>query len=229
MIISRQALKAAAVACDPAQNRYFSAAVFVTPADGVQATDGHLAVKVADRSPFPDADFPVVDGVPELATPTANVPIAVDTLDRLIKATAKRSPVPILSSIRVGESADGQRYAVATDLQAPMVAKVAPVADGPTLPALDRVWLKADVPVVRVCIAGPMLARLAKIAAAVHDNAKGNQTITLSIPIPLVVDSPDERPEVDRVRLAAGCDTAIGFTVNGREVTASGVFMGCRE
>jgi hypothetical protein len=177
MLLKRELLSTVRPAVTDADTRYTLSSIQINPNGAVVATNGHILIKATELHPIPNADFPVVPGVPECVTdPTAPILLPADLADRLIKAMPKRSSLPALYTVSVTVNGDGSAYAAATDLQAPTVAKLTP-EEGQTFPAYDRVFPDKDRPVVSILLGIPVLEVLIKSAKAA--GAKG---IKLALP-----------------------------------------------
>jgi hypothetical protein len=207
MIIRREALKACLVATDAHETRYNLDAVQVLPDGRLVATDGHLLLVARDKEPMKDEDFPSKDVPAFKGSPKTPVALPKAVVLKLIAAMPKGGTIPILGATQVGTNGNGA-YAVATDLETPLVA---------TLPAPDAFpdWPKVVPPANRkhltLILTGTMLQQLAKAAAAVN-----GKYVRLELPIDKK--HHDERTIVDAVRVV----------ISGDEVDIEGAAMPCR-
>lgn len=226
MIIRRDALKAALVCCTSHDTRYYLHAVQIQPAGYVEATDGGILVRVSDRAPQPDEEYPQVPGVANLVgTLTAPLLISHDVAMKLIGATAKKSTIPILTSIRVGTDGDS-RYAIATDLEVPLVVCLDSANQDQKFPTTDRVLIKkGDRKVVKLILAAEMLQKLAKVATEIG-RTRSTNSVTLEIPIePAYQGTITEEGET---RGDGIINSGVRFTASGLDCTVEGVVMPCR-
>lgn len=222
MIIRRETLKAALCAVSGDDSRYFLQAVCVRSDGAVDATDGHILARVRDCYPSKDEDFPQVAGVGSPFAPPdmKGLILPEATVQKLIGAMPKKSPIDILKCARVGY-VDGHAYAVATDLSVPLVACV-DEAQQQRFPKVEtmledaRKWDAAQT--VSVCLDGALLAVLAKMAKETGGTGKRGVTLTMQIPAPTVEGG--ERPAV--------CN-ALRYTITGTEATVEGLIMPMRE
>src|SRR5678810_545182 len=122
MIIRREVLKAVQSAVTKDDTRYALNHIQVQPDGACVATDGHVLLIGRDRYPMADADYPT-DSLPEFSgDSTTPVMLPADVVTKLIAGTPKKTPIPILQSIRIGANgAPNKVYAVSTDLQTPTV------------------------------------------------------------------------------------------------------------
>ena len=230
MIIKRETLKTALHATDKdGDRRYFMSVVRVLPSGVVEATDGTILVRVSDPYPHAVEDFPIVPGAENLNGMETGTLIPTEIVDKLIKGTAKKPTIPILSAIRVGEQ-DGRKYAIATDLTVPVVVCLdnANSKDAGPFPKTDHVMGQDGErgPVIKLTLSAAMLARLAAIARDAG-RLKSNNTLTLEIPT-------DEKYR--ETRKDAGGDTVAGDSImssvrftTGSECRVDGVVMPCRQ
>ena len=241
MIIRREAFKAAALATDSKDSRFLQA-MEVQPDGSVRSTNGNIALIARNRHPMPDEHFPTA-GIPKFhGNPEKAILIPAETAARLVGATPKgKCRIPILTGIQIGTNGDGSTFAAATDLVAPMVAKINTSTDQ-TFPNLDRVMPPSTRPVRTVILAANMLETIAKASALVA--RKGLKTKgAVRLEIPYEPESYRTR-EGDRVHVDGcdhvGCDcprstevgeleVAIKFTITGEDVEITGVVMPCRD
>ena len=214
MIIKRVLLQAAAlVATRGMKVGLPHGAVQVYPDGMVEATDGHMAIQVRDQYPHLEEDWPT-KGLPELGPLTQPAVIPVDIVDRLIKGTAKKSPIPILSAVRVGHNGEAP-IACATDLQDPVVADLGPSQEEFRVPKIANVLIPADRPAIQVTFAADLLEQLVRLAK-LTSRAKSEQAIRFYVPSEAEYHSNGE--VVHGVRFTCGQD---GIDVEG-------VVMPCR-
>lgn len=225
MIIRRESLKAAlACAGDGTDMRYAFNQVQVRPDGTCIATDGQILVYVREpHHRFPDEDFPIVRGevekLTELTQP-ANIPRGM--VDRLIAGTPKKTSIPVLQCVRVGEDATLRPYAVSTDLQVPTVVSLAEQTTDHPLPAgIDKSMVQKG---ERASVSMTLSVIKLKQLIAVAEATKGGQSrsavcVTFEIPTDpqyqfTVGGVPDGR-----------VNSQIRFTTGGGEITAEGVVM----
>src|SRR4029450_3088825 len=167
MLIRRETLQAVRPATTTDDTRYFLAGIQILPSGACVATDGHVLIKASEPYPLENADFPTVPGMPADTTePSAPILIASDVAEKLIKATAKRTPIEVLKTIQVMTNGDGSSYAVATDLAVPIVVKLTPDPVR-TFPTFERVIPDSDRPTVTIVLGVPVLETLIKSAKAI--------------------------------------------------------------
>jgi hypothetical protein len=222
MIIRRAALAAALPAISMDDTRYHLAAVQCSPGL-VESTNGHLAIRMRDRAPFPAEDFPLGES-PDVTGYDGTVLIPAQIVATTIKALpAKIGTVPILSTAFVGrQTMNGQHVTITTtDLQSrqtsvlketegrfPDLARVVPAFE--TDPTIDR---------VTVCLGRAVLETLLKAMKA-SDQPSREPTVTLTIPLPSAPTTPDGH---DRV-----VDSALTAKWTGNELDGFAVLMPCR-
>jgi hypothetical protein len=218
MIIRREALKAALHCATADDSRYFLHGVHILPDGTVEATDGSILVRVHDRYAYAVEDFPAVPGVgsPFTPPPANGTIIPADIAKKLIAATAKKSTIPILTAVKVG-TVDGHTYAVATDLEAPLVVCLDRVNEEMRFPETDRVLIKdkARTGVIKLTLSAEMLATLAALGREIGW-AKSTNAVTLEIPT-----EAKDRTE-DQLH------SQIRFTAQGSDLSIEGVVMPCR-
>ncbi len=229
MIIKRTALKAALVATTDERSRYFLHAVRIHPDGTVEATDSHMLIRIKDRHPAVDADFPQLPGVGEI-TGTFKRPILIpaDLTERLIAATPKKHTIPILTSIQVGTDKDARRLALATDLQVPCVANLEPCNTTQTFPRTDRVMVQDGQrpQMVTLTLSAAMLAALVKIATTLG-RAKSENAVTFEIPTG--PEYQDTRQDEGGTQVPTGRITSsVRITMTGDDCDLEGVIMPCR-
>jgi len=221
MIIRRAALAAALPAVAMDDTRYHLAAVQCSPGL-VESTNGHLAIRMRDRAPFPAEDFPLGES-PDVEGYDGTVLIPADVVATTIKALPAKIGMPILSTAFVGrQTMNGQHVTITTtDLQSrqtsvlkedenarfPDLARVVPAFD--TDPTIDR---------VTVCLSRAVLETLLKAMKA-SDQPKGDPTVTFTLPLP----SPTTPDGHDRI-----VDSALTAKWTGNELDGWAVLMPCR-
>ena len=219
-VISRNTLKIAALATSDDTSRYTLNAVRVEPDGRCVATDGHILVIAKDGSATPDADFPVVPGLPENVNGSAGaVHIPTGIISRLIKAMPTKSTLPILTMARIGATPDGQAYAAATDLEAPTVAKIAELNG--QFPQYERVMVKDGqrAHVIKLTLSAEILATLAKMGQLAASHSKSLGAVTLEIPV----------GRCYRDKGTANINSAVRFTTGTpSSVLVEGAIMPCR-
>lgn len=222
MIIRRETLKTALLcrATDHISGRTATlGGVHLRPDGTVEATDGHILVRVTERYPFKDEDFPTVPGVAsELAAPERGILLPTEIAQKLIAAMPKRTPIPILHAARVG-TVDGQPYALATDLETPLVVSLERAQERGAFPGTDRILSGAAAGegegVLHLALSAEILRILAEIGKSV--GSKGTAcTIQLHIPT--------RGQDYQDGQLMSG----IRFTATGGDLTVEGVAMPCR-
>jgi len=177
MIIRREVLKAVQTATSKDDTRYALGNIQVQPDGACVATDGHVLLVGRDRYPAADEDFPTAN-LPEFSgDPKAPVLLPADVVTKLIAGTPKRTPIPILQSIRIGVNGGPDKvYAVSTDLQTPTVYAV-PTEEQPQFPVWERVIPKERTDTRRIILGVPVLETLLKAA-----KAAGSTSITFEVP-----------------------------------------------
>jgi hypothetical protein len=163
--------------------------------------------------------------------------IPSDVAKKLIAATPRKTPIPILQSIKVG-SVEGHRYAVATDLSVPCVVNL-DEASTQQFPTTDRVMIaEGSRPVITLTLSAAMLRKLADMADVIG-RAKSENAVTLEIPtgaqyqgtreIKDPAGVPDALGNIPPIRVADGAIcTAVRFTAAGADCRMEGVVMPCR-
>lgn len=210
MIIRRETLKAVLPATSKDDSRLFTQSILIEPDGLIVATNGHVLLTAKDRSPFDPADFPSGRGV-NTNSPEKAVLIEGTAAERLIAATPKKTTIPILAAVRVGQDEKGP-FATATDLTIPATVDLQAVdgPDAPRFPDWRRVMPKAaeDRATVKVCLGVPVLEVLIKAAKAASAQRGNGPFITFEIPT------------------AGGvCLTPISVTINGADVVVDGCIM----
>jgi hypothetical protein len=211
MLLRSTALKTALLATTADDTRYCLNAVHVRPDGVVEATDGHILVRCTDTAPMDPADFPTVPGAASPLQPSdKGILISADHCKKLIGTMPKRATIPCLQTVNVG-TIESKPYAIATDLDTPLVVALERSNDGASFPATDRVMIKdGDRAVIRVSLSAAMLQTLARIGKEV------GRTLTLEIPT--------DAEYLDKGAVVAG----IRFTAGSGDVRAEGVVMPCR-
>ena len=226
MLITRDVLKAIAVATTSDETKYQLSSLLIEPDGRVVATDGHILLVASQSTPLPDADFPSA-GVPVFAgNPKTAVLLPTDTAARLIGATSRGKPtIPALTHIQVGCTDDGKAYATATDLAVPVSVPLVANGGDATFPAYARALPPADRPHHTVMLAGKVLAQLAKVAA-ILGNTKDTTKGTVRFEIP---SDPKAYAAVAGTE-ARGClELAIRIVIHGQDgVEIVGAVMPCR-
>ena len=216
MIIRGEALKACLVATDPHETKYNLDAVQLQPDGRVVATDGHLLLVAKETEPFKDEDFPSKDVQAFTGSPKIPVVVPKAIVQKLLAAMPKGAPIPILGAIQVGMN--GKRpYAVATDLETPLVAKLPDPKDARFPEHWPKVLPKKGGPHVTVIFTGKMLQQIARAAAAIG-NARTGGYVRMEIPLPGQEGPAKHEPIMDAVRIV----------LPGDEVEIEGAAMPCR-
>lgn len=220
MIIRREVLRAALAVTSSPDRGYLLSSVQIRPGGSVAATNGHCALVVTDREPWPDSDYPSKGTAPYKGDPSGPVLLPAEQAEQLIKGTAKRSPIPILACIQL--STNGEEGGVvysATDLAAAVVAHVASDQSSGRFPDIEKVWPDKDRPEVSLTLTVAMLKDLIKATEAVND--RKDRSITFLIPTKAGVDKDHVVVEAIRVRMS-------GRGAGGAGLTIDGVVMPCR-
>lgn len=215
MIIRRETLKACLVATDEHETKYNLAAVQIQPDGRVVATDGHLLLVAKEKEPFPDEDFPSKDLPAFTGSPKGPVVLPKTLALKLIAAMPKGAPIPILGAVQVGMNGKSP-YAVATDLETPLVATLPDPKEARFPEHWPKVLPKAKRPHLTVIFTGKMLQQLVKAAAAIG-NARTGGYVRFEIPITPDANGKDE-PVLDAVRVI----------LPGDDVEIEGAAMPCR-
>ena len=212
MLISRQALTITNIIATSAVKGHASPSchnVNARPDGTIEATDGHILVRVKRNTQEDPAEFPTVQGMPIPQPTTEPALIPVDVVKRLIGAMPKRATLPILQTAYLAKSGGNVQIA-ATDLQAPTVAVLD--TDG-TFPQTDRVMDSVSAqksPTINVTLRADVLMMLAKIAKQAKGNDRGKLTLTI----------PTDKPV---------CEAAMSFECKGdSDHTIVGAVMPCR-
>ena len=180
MLIKRAALAAALPATTSDDTRYHLQAVQVSLGHTVEATDGHIAVRITDTAPLLDTEYPIISGAEMVADQTGPVLLPADVCKKLIGVTPKKTTIPVMQSIRFGRNGQPDTVlAVATDLQTPMIATIRTDESG-NFPNLDRVIPPADkAGTVTLIVGTEVLEVLIKAAKAVKNS---HAAVYLQIP-----------------------------------------------
>jgi hypothetical protein len=220
MLLRHTALKTALLATTADVTRYALNAVHVRPDGVVEATDGHILVRCTDTAPMDPADFPTVPSAASPLQPAEKgILISTDHVKKLLGTMPKRATIPCLQTVNVG-TIDAKPYAVATDLDTPLVIALERTNDGATFPTTDRVMIKdGDRAVIRVTLSAAMLQTLARIGKEVGTS----KTPTVTLEIPTEAEYHATHPNGTH-----GVTSGIRFTAGDGEVHADGVVMPCR-
>jgi hypothetical protein len=226
MIIRRELLAAALSAVSPSDTRYALGSIQIEPSGRVSATDGHVLITAKQYAPSPDADFPNVTGAPYHGDPSDPVLLPSDLAARLIKATPKKSTIPILQCVQVARNgSDHTATITATDLQIPTIANVQTTKhpEGRAFPAIDQVLKQSsDATFITVALAVDVLETMIKAAKAISG---GKATPSIQFQIPTHNASLTEGKSVAGKTVCG----SIPFTVHGvDEIQVSGVAMPVR-
>jgi hypothetical protein len=236
MIIRREAIQAALAATTNEKTRYHLDGIQAEPAaNRVVGTDGHVLLIATDNSPFPDADFPSVQGATFHGDPALPVLIPSDVCKAMIGTMPKRSPFPILACAQLGRNgSDTSATLVATDLQAPRIATL----NNPEsrFPTYQRILdTHKDRPDVEVILGVEVLETLIKAAKALTKAPGGVAkwpSIRLMVPIGRKDRQPNpiKDPETGEIRDGApgAVISGINVAIVGRDVTVTGVVMPMR-
>lgn len=238
MIIRRDALRAALVATTKDDSRYFLHSVKVHSDGMLEATDGNMLMRVRDKYPQKDEEYPrCPNTAEEIIGCLTSILLPVPLAEKLMAALPKKATIPILNAVQIGLR-DGKRIGVATDLEVPCVVDLEPANTDTHFPTTDRVHVAEGqrTPVIRLTLTAEMLTRLAKIATTVG-RAKALNAITFEIPLdPLYQGTrPAEgydgtRPSTPEDRVPDGnIASQIRVTIAGEDCSVEGVVMPCRN
>ena len=217
MIIRRELLKAAALVTDATHARHSLENVQVHPDGMVEATNGHVLVQLRDTTPHADADFPTVPV--EMTPVVAPILVPATVVTRLIAAMPKRSKLPILTCVRIGQSDTGP-VAAATDLEIPVVVNLTAANDAHSYPATDRVIVKdGQREVIKLALSVQVLESMVKIAKTIGTPG-GTNVIVFEVPT-----DPKHRT-LDKS--GASITDSVKFTTGSDGISADGVVMPCR-
>jgi len=216
MIIRRASLAAALPVTTANDTRYFLNAVRCTPGV-VEATNGHLAVRMTDRAPFADGDFPIVPGTESHAAP---VLIPAEAVTSALKAMPKKSTLAILQTAFVGKAGEAVTLTT-TDLQARQTITI-DTADR-TFPDFARVTPKmatdTTVDCLSVKLGVEVLETLLKALKA-SQTGQRQPTVTLTLTLPA---APKDEANHKRVT-----EDALIAEWRGEDIDGFAVMMPCR-
>jgi len=188
-----------------------------------EATDGHIAVRLTDRAPFPSAEFPLV---PDTTPHDAPVLVPIDAAKSAIKAMPKKTTLPILASAYVGKTLPSGQVPEAitlttTDLAARSTYTI-DTADQSFLD-LNRViptfTTDAAIDCVKVCLSVEVLETLLKAVKA-SEPTGATPTVTIALRLP---DAPTD--DANHARIV---DDAITAEWRGEDIDGFAVIMPCR-
>lgn len=164
MVIRREAWLAAKAITTSDDTRYALHAIQVQPTGTLEATDGHIAIRVTDKARIADGDFPALNGGTD---PVKAQLVSSTSLKTLLDVMQKKSKIPVLPTIRVAAVGDVSVAIVVPEIgDMPVVQRLAETGGkGATFPNLDRVWPKEQ-PNVAVHLGVPVLEALLKMAKA---------------------------------------------------------------
>lgn len=235
MLIRREALAAALVACTDDDSRYFLNSIAIDPDGRVLATDGHILLIAKDDAVLPDEDFPFVgpevDGIRTSlfhGNAAGQVLIPAELAKRLIAGTPKKSSIPVLSCVQIGQNGSATTVtAASTDLTVPTIVTINQAETAGKFPNVDRVVPKVgpERPTVRVILSVEVLENLIKATKAANGKTKDLQTIAFDVPI-----GRNDRETDKQTGKPGVVDTAIAFDASAAgDVHLSGVIMPCRR
>lgn len=184
MILRAEALKAALACVTGGHEKFFIQGIHVCPDGTVEATDGHVLVRVKDPSPFPDADFPSKGVAPFKGNPEKAVTVPASHLKGLLAIVPKKTPIPILQAVQL--STNGEEGGVnisATNLETPTIAHIEASDTELPFPNVENVMVSADRPALSVTFSVEALKSMIQAAEAVQRGRKPvTQFITVHIP-----------------------------------------------
>lgn len=194
MILKRDALQAAAALTDRRGPLHH---IQVTPDGEVHGTDGKIAIIIRSRCPGVDTEFPTVPGAD--ADGQLSVPVCLDVahVQKLVTGTARKSTIPILDSIRVGQDTEGV-VATATDLSSHVVIRIPTDAVTGPYPNIARVLPAENRPSVQITLGTPAIKKL--LAALQHLDA---HSVTLHVAAEDAQTQPVIRIELETVDFTA--------------------------
>ena len=244
MIIRREAFKALSAVTGKDDTRYSLSKIQIRPDGSIAATDGYIALVATDKNPMSDTDFPSAGIPPNHGNPDTAVLLSVDVATRLVAATPKgeRHSIPVLAGIQVAKNSDGSTYAAATDLTVPMAARI-DHDKTEQFPNVDSLMPPASRKTRTVILAGNVLAKLVKAAAAISRPGLSTRRGAVRFEIPISKECYSRNHVDECARSQAGADmntectcdgtgnleTAIKVTINGEDIEITGIVAPCRE
>ncbi len=179
MLLKRQALLATLPATTFDDTRYALHAIQIDPkAHAYTSTNGNVLLRVVDREPVKDSEFPNVPGAPFDHDPET-ILIPAPVAKQIASSLPKTVTIPVLGMAQLSANGDPDTCTIAvTDLDTPQVRTITPI-DG-LFPKHEAV-IKAPTKAVRLCVSTAVLKVLIKAVDAVSQGAPSAR-VTLTIP-----------------------------------------------
>lgn len=192
MIVRRTALMLATLVRDHGYGA--KSCIQVRPDGLVAATDGAVALRITDKAPFEDIDFPNGPGTKDpILQPTAPVYLLPEAVDALLKGMPKKPTIAILASVQFQqlpptgtETKDARPIvrASTTDLVARQVLDI-DSSQVTHFPDVDRVFTEAGAVLAaetfKVRLGVEMLETLVKVAKTLEP--KYSRAIEFTFPV----------------------------------------------